>query len=129
MHAHSALTVAALLALAGAPARSQLASAAMPADSVPLPEHPRPDFERADWRNLNGRWRFRFDAGDEGERGRWYAAPLERPLPQPVAERLVELVRGRPPDIAATRALAAVERVVRGRVQHTNVAAAKALYL
>jgi len=44
-----------------------------------------------------------------------------------VAERLVELVRGRPPDIGATRALAAVEPVVRVRVQHANVAAAKAL--
>ena len=27
---------------------------------VPLPEHPRPDFERADWVNLNGRWDFGF---------------------------------------------------------------------
>ncbi|HEX2781025.1 MAG TPA: hypothetical protein VHM30_16115, partial [Gemmatimonadaceae bacterium] len=45
-------------------------------DSIPLPEHPRPDFERADWQNLNGRWRFRFDKGDAGERARWFATPL-----------------------------------------------------
>ena len=29
---------------------------------IPLPEHPRPDFERADWLNLNGYWSFTFDA-------------------------------------------------------------------
>jgi hypothetical protein len=29
--------------------------------TVPLPEHPRPDFERAEWANLNGEWQFRFD--------------------------------------------------------------------
>ena len=30
--------------------------------NIPLPEHPRPDFERADWLNLNGYWAFTFDA-------------------------------------------------------------------
>lgn len=30
--------------------------------AIPLPEHPRPDFERAAWINLNGEWDFRFDA-------------------------------------------------------------------
>jgi len=29
---------------------------------IPLPEHPRPDFERPAWVNLNGTWQFRFDA-------------------------------------------------------------------
>ena len=29
--------------------------------AIPLPEHPRPDFARADWVNLNGPWQFRFD--------------------------------------------------------------------
>ncbi len=31
-------------------------------ETIPLPEHPRPDFERADFVNLNGRWNFTFDA-------------------------------------------------------------------
>lgn len=30
-------------------------------EQIPLPEHPRPDFERADWINLNGTWNFTFD--------------------------------------------------------------------
>ena len=30
-------------------------------ESIPLPEHPRPDFERAQWVNLNGYWSFTFD--------------------------------------------------------------------
>lgn len=38
---------------------------------VPLPEHPRPDFERAEWLNLNGRWRFAFDRRAQGERLGW----------------------------------------------------------
>ena len=28
--------------------------------TIPLPEHPRPDLERAQWQNLNGRWEFAF---------------------------------------------------------------------
>jgi hypothetical protein len=28
------------------------------AQEIPLPEHPRPDFERHDWLNLNGGWDF-----------------------------------------------------------------------
>ena len=43
-----------------------------PADAtIPLPEHPRPDFERADWVNLNGRWEFAFDAQDRGLGAGW----------------------------------------------------------
>ena len=30
--------------------------------ATPLPEHPRPDFQRAEWLNLNGRWQFGFDS-------------------------------------------------------------------
>ena len=43
---------------------------------IPLPEHPRPDFHRAEWLNLNGAWRFAFDPHDEGERLGWPGGSL-----------------------------------------------------
>ena len=33
---------------------------------IPRPEHPRPQFEREDWINLNGTWTFEFDFGHSG---------------------------------------------------------------
>jgi beta-galactosidase/beta-glucuronidase len=33
---------------------------------LPRPEHPRPQFERKDWINLNGKWSFDFDFGVSG---------------------------------------------------------------
>ena len=43
---------------------------------VPRPEHPRPQFVREHWLNLNGTWMFEVDRGDSGlERGL-----LDRPL-------------------------------------------------
>ena len=42
-------------------------SVAIPAQqALPRPEYPRPQFERADWLNLNGRWQFEFDDGNAG---------------------------------------------------------------
>jgi beta-galactosidase/beta-glucuronidase len=41
-------------------------------DKIPLPEHPRPDFERNNWLNLNGNWDFEFDKNDEGEKAQWH---------------------------------------------------------
>lgn len=38
---------------------------------IPLPEHPRPDFERKDWVNLNGIWSFRFDQENQGLDNQW----------------------------------------------------------
>ena len=44
--------------------------------NIPRPEHPRPDFVRETFCNLNGVWQFAFDDADEGlaggcaERGR-----------------------------------------------------------
>ena len=38
-----------------------LAGCAKTTESIPLAEHPRPDFERAQWMNLNGHWAFTFD--------------------------------------------------------------------
>jgi len=39
--------------------------------TIPLPEHPRPDFERTPWLNLNGAWQFEFDSLDEGIAKKW----------------------------------------------------------
>lgn len=39
--------------------------------TIPLPEHPRPDFERNEWLNLNGDWDFEFDKNDVGEKDGW----------------------------------------------------------
>jgi hypothetical protein len=38
---------------------------------IPLPEHPRPDWERANWLNLNGEWAFEFDKTDVGLKEKW----------------------------------------------------------
>ncbi|MCK4579348.1 MAG: glycoside hydrolase family 2 [Candidatus Marinimicrobia bacterium] len=39
--------------------------------SIPLPEHPRPDFQRNAWLNLNGQWEFQFDKKNHGIEKRW----------------------------------------------------------
>ena len=31
--------------------------------NMPRPEHPMPQWERANWQNLNGIWEFEFDFG------------------------------------------------------------------
>lgn len=41
------------------------------AQQIPLPEHPRPDFERANWINLNGSWDFEFDSLNVGLNKNW----------------------------------------------------------
>jgi beta-galactosidase/beta-glucuronidase len=38
---------------------------------IPLKEHPRPDFERTQWQNLNGYWDFEFDKTDAGTAENW----------------------------------------------------------
>jgi len=43
------------------------------ADVIPHPEHPRPDFQREMWLNLNGNWDFDFDAEKVGENEKWFA--------------------------------------------------------
>ena len=48
------------------------------AEGIPLPEHPRPDWERADWLNLNGSWKFAFDAKDAGLKDKWFSAADDR---------------------------------------------------
>jgi len=39
---------------------------------IPLPEHPRPDFQREQWINLNGTWDFMFDEMDAGLNEKWF---------------------------------------------------------
>ena len=39
--------------------------------AIPLAEHPRPDFQRDDWTNLNGKWAFAFDSLDLGIKEGW----------------------------------------------------------
>src|ERR1043166_7529526 len=56
-----------------------LIGAGLGAQSLPLPEHPRPDFERAEWLNLNGRWEFAFDRANDGERAGWPSGSLPAP--------------------------------------------------
>jgi hypothetical protein len=37
------------------------------------PEHPRPDWQRSEWLNLNGYWEFCFDKNDMGMEERWFS--------------------------------------------------------
>src|SRR6478735_9593270 len=54
-------------------------TARLHAQTIPLPEHPRPDFQRRDWINLNGHWQFKFDKSNQGEGSRWFSANLASP--------------------------------------------------
>ena len=49
-------------------------------EGIPLPEHPRPDFRRTEWVNLNGDWAFRFDKANAGLSNGWAAGRAEFPL-------------------------------------------------
>jgi beta-galactosidase/beta-glucuronidase len=42
-------------------------------NTLPRPEHPRPDFQRRDWLSLNGPWEFGWDDGDVGLAEGWDA--------------------------------------------------------
>ncbi|HOX03274.1 MAG TPA: glycoside hydrolase family 2 TIM barrel-domain containing protein [Candidatus Paceibacterota bacterium] len=45
-------------------------------EPIPLPEHPRPDFQRAEWLNLNGPWQFQTDKADAGLSEKWSAGQI-----------------------------------------------------
>lgn len=51
----------------------------LPAQSVPRPEHPRPDFRRSEWLCLNGSWDFAFDPDDRGRTDGWQHAGASFP--------------------------------------------------
>ena len=50
------------------------------AEPIPLPEHPRPDFQRNQWINLNGNWSFCFDKEDSGINDNWQSGKKAFPL-------------------------------------------------
>ncbi len=45
--------------------------------SIPRPEHPKPQFQRDHWVNLNGSWKFKMDAGISGKERGWHKDPSE----------------------------------------------------
>ena len=47
---------------------------ALGAQALPRAEYPRPQFERAEWMNLNGEWNFAFDFGQTGQQREWQKA-------------------------------------------------------
>ena len=47
----------------------------VPDADIPLAEHPRPDFERMPWLNLNGYWQFAPDSLDAGLNEKWQDKP------------------------------------------------------
>ena len=48
--------------------------------NIPRPEHPRPDFVRETFCNLNGVWQFAFDDADEGLCAGWMNPGHKLPL-------------------------------------------------
>ena len=54
---------------------------------LPRPEHPRPDFQRDTFCNLNGLWQFAFDDEDRGLAEKWYTPdyPLDKEILVPFA--------------------------------------------
>ncbi len=52
-------------------------SGVVASEEVPRGEHPRPDFRREAWINLNGTWQFRFDPENRGLGQKWYDATAE----------------------------------------------------
>jgi hypothetical protein len=65
---------------------------------IPLPEHPRPDFARAEWMNLNGSWDFRFDRTAVGEAEGWPTQsdgwPVRIQVPFPWGSKLSGVTNG-----------------------------------
>jgi beta-galactosidase/beta-glucuronidase len=61
-----------ILSIAGAVTALFVASLSLPCRAdLPRPEHPRPDFQRESWSNLNGEWQFEVDSKAEGEQRGW----------------------------------------------------------
>lgn len=73
------LTAAVAACLCSWPTNGVLLAQAPSAAAIPLPEHPRPDFQREHWQNLNGTWQFQFDAQNTGESQGWHRSGLPSP--------------------------------------------------
>lgn len=73
--AHTLLTVIVGLVFVGLPGPPAWAQDAA-STAIPLPEHPRPDWQREHWLNLNGTWSFQFDPSAAGERNGWHRGDL-----------------------------------------------------
>jgi ureidoglycolate hydrolase len=52
---------------------------------VPLAEHPRPDFQRAPWQNLNGRWDFQTTAPEGAQPSSWRSINVPFPWGSPLS--------------------------------------------
>lgn len=70
------LSVVLAAGIAAAAPAAPLSGAAAAAQDIPLPEHPRPDFQRPSWQNLNGAWSFQFDPQGSGEAQGWATGGL-----------------------------------------------------
>ena len=70
--------------------------------SMPRPEYPRPQFERAGWVNLNGEWTCSFDFGGSGMEREFYKSkgfdkkfPSARKVNCPVSDiRILSIISG-----------------------------------
>ena len=61
-----------ILNIVGAATALIVTSLSLPCHAdLPRPEHPRPDFQRESWLNLNGEWQFEVDSKAEGEQRGW----------------------------------------------------------
>ncbi len=68
------------------------------AEDIPRAEHPRPDFCRNQWMNLNGEWNFAFDSQAAGEQKEWYKPeksswPMKIVVPYPWESKLSGIER------------------------------------
>ena len=64
-----------ILSIASAVTAFIVTSLSLPCHAdLPRPEHPRPDFQRESWLNLNGEWQFEVDSKAEGEQSGWMSS-------------------------------------------------------
>jgi len=59
------------------PQTQQIASLKIPLHAIPRPEHPKPQFQREAWLNLNGQWDFAMDNEVVGIKEKWQDSPAK----------------------------------------------------